>query len=117
VKDKVGDKLAVGTVGGITNGKMANKLLEEDGLDLVAVGRAFQKNPGLVFAFADDLNVDVRMPNQIGWAVSVRSLSWGFFPIFVCRIHSELWGRALLVVYCVWCADSMCSSVDAGRRS
>ncbi|KAL9585906.1 MAG: hypothetical protein Q9203_004061 [Teloschistes exilis] len=46
VKDKVGDKLAVGTVGSITNGKQANELLEK-GLDLAIVGRYFQKNPGL----------------------------------------------------------------------
>jgi hypothetical protein len=33
----------------------------------------FQKNPGLVFAFADDLGVDVRMPNQIRWAFAGRN--------------------------------------------
>ena len=44
VKEKLGDKLAVGTVGTITSGKQAQALLEE-GLDLAIVGRMFQKNP------------------------------------------------------------------------
>ena len=44
VKEKLGDKLAVGTVGTITSGKQAQGLLEE-GLDLAIVGRMFQKNP------------------------------------------------------------------------
>ena len=43
VKEKLGDKLAVATVGTITSGKQANQLLEE-GLDLTIVGRMFQKN-------------------------------------------------------------------------
>lgn len=66
VKEKLGEKLLVGTVGTITNGKQANELLEE-GLDLAIVGRMFQKNPGLVWAFADDLGVQVNSANQIRW--------------------------------------------------
>jgi 2,4-dienoyl-CoA reductase-like NADH-dependent reductase (Old Yellow Enzyme family) len=71
VKRAVGDKMLVGTVGSITSGKQAQQFLEE-GLDMVAVGRAFQKNPGLVFAWADELAVDVRMPNQIQWGFGGR---------------------------------------------
>ena len=48
VKKVVGDKLAVGSVGSIDNAHLANDLLEKDGLDIVTVGRGFQKNPGLV---------------------------------------------------------------------
>lgn len=29
------------------------------------MGRGFQKNPGLVFAWADELGVQVQMPNQV----------------------------------------------------
>jgi 2,4-dienoyl-CoA reductase-like NADH-dependent reductase (Old Yellow Enzyme family) len=65
VKKAVGDKLAVSVVGMVENAKLANKLLEQDGLDLVDVGRGFQKNPGLVFAWADELGVQVQMPNQV----------------------------------------------------
>lgn len=36
------------------------------------MGRMFQKNPGLVFAFADELEVQVVMPNQIGWGFGGR---------------------------------------------
>ena len=70
VKKAVGDKMAVGTVGSITSGKQANDLLEE-GLDLVIVGRMFQKNPGLVWAWADELDVEVRQANQIRWGFAV----------------------------------------------
>lgn len=51
VKEAVGSKMAVGSVGSIENATLANSLLEKDGLDLVIVGRGFQKNPGLVFAW------------------------------------------------------------------
>ena len=66
VKEKLGDKLAVATVGSITTGKLANQLLEE-GLDLAIVGRMFQKNPGLVWAFAEELGVEIQIANQIRW--------------------------------------------------
>lgn len=68
VKKKLGDKLAVGTVGTITSGTQASHLLEE-GLDLIIVGRMFQKNPGLVWSFAEELGVQVNVANQIRWYV------------------------------------------------
>ena len=64
VKEKLGDKLAVGTVGSITNGKQANQLLEE-GLDLAIVGRMFQKNPAIVWTFAEELGIQINVANQI----------------------------------------------------
>lgn len=79
-KKAVGDRMAVGTVGSITSGKQANDLLEE-GLDLAIVGRQFQKNPGLVFAFADELDVDVQMPNQIRWGFSSRGKQGDKVPV------------------------------------
>ncbi|KAH6622455.1 hypothetical protein C7974DRAFT_398323 [Boeremia exigua] len=72
VKDKVGDKMLVGTVGSITNGDQANRYLEEDHLDVAFVGRMFQKNPGIVWAFADDLGVEGRWANQIRWGFKGR---------------------------------------------
>lgn len=72
VKEKVGDRMAVGCVGSITEGKQANGYLEDHNLDLVAVGRQFQKNPGLVWAWADDLGVDCRWANQIRWGFGGR---------------------------------------------
>jgi 2,4-dienoyl-CoA reductase-like NADH-dependent reductase (Old Yellow Enzyme family) len=72
VKDKVGDKMHVGTVGSITDGKQANGYLEDDNLDVAFIGRMFQKNPGLVWQFADDLGVEGRWANQIRWGFGGR---------------------------------------------
>lgn len=72
VKQAVGSKMAVASVGSIENAKLANDLLEKDNLDMVIVGRGFQKNPGLVFAWADELGVHVNMPNQIRWGFGGR---------------------------------------------
>jgi 2,4-dienoyl-CoA reductase-like NADH-dependent reductase (Old Yellow Enzyme family) len=71
VKREVGDEMAVGTVGSIETATLAEDLLEQ-GLDIVTVGRGFQNNPGLVFAWADELGVTVQMPNQIRWAFAGR---------------------------------------------
>ncbi|KAF2279096.1 FMN-linked oxidoreductase [Westerdykella ornata] len=72
VKKAVGDKMAVSAVGSITEGKQANGYLEEGGLDMVFVGRMFQKNPGLVWSFAEDLGVEARWANQIRWGFGGR---------------------------------------------
>lgn len=71
VKEVLGDKLLVGSVGSITEGKQANDLLEE-GLDAIFAGRMFQKNPGLVWQFADELGVEVHWANQIRWGFAGR---------------------------------------------
>ncbi|THW43537.1 NADH:flavin oxidoreductase/NADH oxidase [Aureobasidium pullulans] len=67
VKRALGDRLLVATVGSITSGGQANALLDQ-GLDMVMIGRTFLKNPGLVWAFAEDLKVEATMPKQIRWA-------------------------------------------------
>lgn len=72
VKEVVGDKLMVASVGAISDAHMANDLLEKDGLDMVFIGRPFLKNPGLVFAWADDLGQGVQMPNQLRWGFAGR---------------------------------------------
>lgn len=74
VKKAVGDSLFVGTVGSITSGVQANKLLD-DRLDLVLLGRKFQKNPGLVWEFADELDIEIKNANQIQWGFGGRSRS------------------------------------------
>lgn len=70
VKKAVGERMLVATVGHIRDGKLANRLLEEEGLDVVLVGRGFQKDPGLVWTFAQHLDVEVAMPGQIRWGFS-----------------------------------------------
>jgi 2,4-dienoyl-CoA reductase-like NADH-dependent reductase (Old Yellow Enzyme family) len=71
VKKVVGDKMAVGTVGTITSGEQANSLLDE-GLDLAIVGRMFQKNPALVWTWAEELGVEINVANQIRWGFGGR---------------------------------------------
>jgi 2,4-dienoyl-CoA reductase-like NADH-dependent reductase (Old Yellow Enzyme family) len=72
IKKAVVDKLLVGTVGTIISGKQANELLQEGGLDLAIAGRMFQKNPGLVWAWAEELGVQIKMANQIEWGFGGR---------------------------------------------
>jgi 2,4-dienoyl-CoA reductase-like NADH-dependent reductase (Old Yellow Enzyme family) len=73
VKKEVGDKMAIGTVGTITNGPQANELLEEGGLDVAIVGRMFQKNPGLVWTFAEELGTEIHLAHQISWGFGGRA--------------------------------------------
>ena len=75
VKDAVGDKMAVATVGSIMSGKQAQELLQDKGLDLAIAGRMFQKNPGLVWAWAEELGVEINQANQIRWGY-VLLFSW-----------------------------------------
>ena len=72
VKKAVGDKIKVGAVGMISSAHIANDLLEKDGLDFVLVGRGFQKNPGLVWTWAEELDVEISMANQIRWGFASR---------------------------------------------
>ena len=60
-------KTKVGIVGMVTSGIQAENLLKEESGDAVLVARAFQKNPGLVWEWAGELDVEVRVANQIGW--------------------------------------------------
>ena len=75
IKKVVGDKVLVSTVGSITTGEQAEEALSggETKLDLVAAGRMFQKNPGLVWAWSDDLEVSIHSANQIGWGFGGRA--------------------------------------------
>jgi 2,4-dienoyl-CoA reductase-like NADH-dependent reductase (Old Yellow Enzyme family) len=70
VKKAVGDKMLVAAVGSINNGKIAENILNEEGLDLILVGRAFQRDSGLAWAFAKDLDTEIAMAAQIRWGFS-----------------------------------------------
>lgn len=72
VKQVVGDKLLVGAVGTIESGKLAEKLLEENTCDVVFVGRQFQRRPGLVWDWADELGVTIKIGNQMEWPFAGR---------------------------------------------
>ncbi|EXJ89539.1 oxidoreductase [Capronia epimyces CBS 606.96] len=72
VKEKTGDSLAVSAVGSITTGPQAQEILGQ-GLDAVFVGRYFQKNPFLVWTFAEELGVEIQLPHQIEWGFGGRA--------------------------------------------
>ena len=67
IKDHVGDKIVVACVGGFTEAGFANETLKNNVSDLIFVGRAFLKNPGLSWKWADDLNVRLHYQQQLGW--------------------------------------------------
>lgn len=72
VKNVVGNSMLVGTVGSISSGKQAENILRETGIDIITSGRMFLKNPGLVWAWADELEVEVQHANQVRWAFGRR---------------------------------------------
>ena len=41
--------------------------------DVIFNGRMFQKNPGLVWKFADDLGVELHHAGQIAWGFNGRA--------------------------------------------
>ncbi|KAI0014388.1 FMN-linked oxidoreductase [Xylariaceae sp. FL0662B] len=61
----------VGTVGEIKSGKQAQAILEAKSADAVLVGRAFLKDPDLVWHWADELDVYIHVPSQYGWGFSM----------------------------------------------
>ncbi|KUJ12212.1 putative NADPH dehydrogenase C23G7.10c [Mollisia scopiformis] len=67
-----GEATKVGTVGMITSGVQAEEILQDGKADAVLVARGFQKSPGLVWDWAAELGVEVRVANQIGWGVGQR---------------------------------------------
>ncbi|KAH6667823.1 hypothetical protein B0J14DRAFT_601526 [Halenospora varia] len=71
IKTVVGDNILISAVGGIKYGPLAEEVLQS-GIDVVMAGRWFQKNPGLVYKFADELGVDIKMAHQIGWGFGGR---------------------------------------------
>lgn len=79
IKAAVKDSLLVSSVGSIKTGNVAQDIIQggKDGedtpLDLIAAGRMFQKNPGLVWSWADDLGVTINVAHQIGWGFGGRA--------------------------------------------
>jgi 2,4-dienoyl-CoA reductase-like NADH-dependent reductase (Old Yellow Enzyme family) len=66
------ERAKVGIVGMITNGVQAEELLETGKGDAILVARAFQQNLGLVWDWAGELGMEVRVANQIGWVFGQR---------------------------------------------
>jgi 2,4-dienoyl-CoA reductase-like NADH-dependent reductase (Old Yellow Enzyme family) len=72
-KKAVGSKMLVSAVGGLYNGQVAEEVLAKGMADVVFVGRMFQKNPGMVWQMAEDLDVDISAAKQIGWGFKGRA--------------------------------------------
>ncbi|PCH34982.1 FMN-linked oxidoreductase [Wolfiporia cocos MD-104 SS10] len=72
VRKAHGDKILVGVVGLINTGKLAQQVLDMGAADVIFVGRLFQKNPGAVWAFAEDLGVTITVAHQIEWGFAGR---------------------------------------------
>lgn len=84
IKKVVGDKMLVAAVGMINNGGLAEKNLNDDDIDIILVGRAFQRDPGLTWQFAKDLDVEIAMAAQIRWGfTSFRNASEFIQPNFM----------------------------------
>ncbi|PCH39795.1 FMN-linked oxidoreductase [Wolfiporia cocos MD-104 SS10] len=72
VKKEHGDRILVSSVGAISDGKTAQGVLEKGQADAVFVARQFQKNPGTVWQFAEELGVDITVAHQIEWGFMGR---------------------------------------------
>jgi 2,4-dienoyl-CoA reductase-like NADH-dependent reductase (Old Yellow Enzyme family) len=62
-----GTDCVVSCVGSIESGKLAQELLDNETGDVISVGRGFQRNPGLVWAWADELEVEMVAAHQMVW--------------------------------------------------
>ncbi|TDL25125.1 FMN-linked oxidoreductase [Rickenella mellea] len=67
VKRAHGDRIVVGVVGGIKSGIVAQDVLDRGMADVVFIGRQFQRDPGTVWTFAEQLGVHIKVAHQIEW--------------------------------------------------
>lgn len=70
----VHQNLVIGAVGAITTGHVAQGVLDKGQADVAIIGRQFLKNPGTVWAIAEELGVEVTLPHQIAWGFKGRAL-------------------------------------------
>ena len=64
-----GVKILVGAVGSITSGKQAEEILETGKADVVLAGRAFQRSPALIWDWANELGVRIKVSKQCQWPI------------------------------------------------
>ena len=85
----MGSNLLVGAVGALYSGISAQDVLETNRADVIFVGRQFQKNPGQVWAMAEELGVEIHVAHQIEWAFSGR----GQRGVGGSKQANKLWGE------------------------
>ena len=74
IKAAAGHRLMVTTVGGIYSGAVAEDVIQQNKADACYAGRWFQKNPGLVWQFAEELGVQITQARQIEWGFFGRGV-------------------------------------------
>lgn len=67
VRKAVNGKCLVSAVGTINTAKLAQQILDDESADVILVGRGFQRNPGLVWQWAEELEVETAAAKQMGW--------------------------------------------------
>lgn len=66
-------RLIVGTVGAITTGSLAERLLNDGSADVISVGRHFLKNTYTVWEWAEELGgFNIKLPGQFAWGFKGR---------------------------------------------
>lgn len=66
---KSGANILVGAVGGIVSGKKAEEILQSGKADVIFAGRAFQRSPALVWDWALELGVKIKVSHQTQWPI------------------------------------------------
>ncbi|KAM0448823.1 hypothetical protein ACHAPV_009459 [Trichoderma viride] len=66
-KALAGTSVIVGVSGSVIKGQQAQDILDSSAADVVVSGRAFVKNPNLVWQWAEELGVDIHVASQFGW--------------------------------------------------
>ena len=56
--------MKVGAVGMIVSGKQAQEILDSGAADIIVVTRAFQKDPALVWHWAEELDTKIHVASQ-----------------------------------------------------
>jgi 2,4-dienoyl-CoA reductase-like NADH-dependent reductase (Old Yellow Enzyme family) len=59
-----GTSVIVGVSGSVITGQQAQNILDSSAADVVVSGRAFVKNPNLVWQWAEELDVDIHVASQ-----------------------------------------------------
>ncbi|TRZ41256.1 NADH:flavin oxidoreductase/NADH oxidase [Robertkochia solimangrovi] len=72
IKEKVGDNIAVGTVGMITNAAQAETILLNQDADFIFLGRELLRNPYFPLNAARELRADIQVPKQYERAFPIK---------------------------------------------
>ncbi|KAI0765851.1 FMN-linked oxidoreductase [Trametes elegans] len=72
VKTAHGERVLVGAVGGITTGTLAQEVLDKGQADVILAAKQLLNDPAATRRFAEELGVEVKLPNQLDWSFNGR---------------------------------------------